>query len=189
MLPGLVGRWTLVAVTGFVLMACGADEAPQPDPFWDRQDIQQLVESASEFQRDILADQEVTGAEFERAMAATVQCLQDEGIPVEVRPGSDDRPFDYTMGPFATAEEVDEATRVEDECRERFSQVVALVWQLQQEREGVGGGEPPDLACARELGLQVETLAEALDMQSQLVDENPALFGELMACIAAGGPG
>lgn len=170
-------------------VGCGADEAPQTDPFWDRQDIQQLVESASEFQRDILADQEVTGAEYERAMAATVQCLQDEGLPVEVRPGSDDRPFDYTMGPFATEEEADEATRVEDECRERFSQVVALVWQHRQEQQGVSDNEPPDLACAQGLGLQVETMAEALQLQSQLAEEDPALFGELMACIAAGGPG
>ncbi|MGK2965104.1 MAG: hypothetical protein ACSLFM_05815 [Tepidiformaceae bacterium] len=123
-------------------------------------------------QRDILSDGVVTEAEYERAVFATIQCLDEAGIPhtdPEWKEGLDRRTLGFVIGPYTAG--MDPETY--DRCYNEFQREVDSAWATQnaptederQEREAVA------VACVQERGYNAGTFAE-LELLLESVDED-----------------
>jgi hypothetical protein len=122
-------------------------------------------EAAADLQERVLADGEVTPAEYEQATQATVDCVRAEGYTVEgparypdapvyhSAPGADPRDYLYWA---ATGVDDDEAFyAVSDRCTAEWSERVEAAWQAQHapSEEEVQAWLERAWECMRERGL------------------------------------
>lgn len=107
---------------------------------------------ASEFEKEILADGEVTYAEYERANLSIVDCLEDNGVQAtEVLPASEDGFLNFN---FVRPDDPAEQRRVEAffaDCEKQYAQYVFAVYWKQ------------NLPSGEELADRKELLLECLD--------------------------
>jgi hypothetical protein len=128
------------------------------------------LESASEFEREIIGDGKVTAAEYERAVFATLSCLDDHGLPHSEAIFNDEASrWDYQIGPWTEEEDAENYALFLD-CWENHEQGVESVWvnqnapseaNLQQIREAI-------LMCLREHGLQADDYPTFVESQGRL---------------------
>lgn len=75
---------TLLTVPVLLLAACAAED-PSDSPYRAEFD-RAMLETDSQFQRDILADYVITDAEYQWARERLLRCLADAGITAELTP-------------------------------------------------------------------------------------------------------
>lgn len=122
-------------LTGFIVLllaltACGSDGGgsgtPELPPY-----VVAVWEDASEFQQEILADGTVTPEEYERAVFAALQCLDDAGIlhsqPVLDASGVRAPKWRFTIGPYPPG-----AQGIADECQSYYLTAITGVWSAQE---------------------------------------------------------
>lgn len=119
-------------VLGLVLAtACSLQPSPTPQTLageWSAL-LPRVIEQASDFQRDILADGIVTAEENERAQAAYVGCLEGVGLRVISREVDDNGlllSLAYETSVNGGGAAVQE--RVEHECHTEFYSAVEAGW-------------------------------------------------------------
>ena len=125
-----------MSLTAAVGTACGSAERPEDV---HELDVEQVAAGTTEFQRALLADGEVTFAEYEKATLAAINCLQQAGLVVEgphPRGGHDDRFLDYNYGfddiPPDQLDAMNERMlAVGDACEREYRLDVARVWEHQ----------------------------------------------------------
>jgi hypothetical protein len=130
----VLGVAALVLTAG---TACSGDHEPgrQDGGF----DVEQVAAATTQFQRELLADGEVTFAEYERATLATIDCLESAGLVVEgphPRNGVDSRFLEYSYGFDEIPRDQLEFTNqrmfaLGDACEREFRFDVARVWEHQ----------------------------------------------------------
>lgn len=140
-----------------LLSSCAAaEEAPKLN-------VDEIAASTTQFQAEILADGEVSAAEYEKALLAQRQCVIDAGAtPGElVDAGNNERTFDYQVSAPSDGErEIIEAKA--EECLGEFFDDIAQVWAYQQlltadEREEL---RPKVVECLNKAGLAVPSDAD-----------------------------
>ena len=114
----------------------------------------------SEFQRTIVEDGTVDRSEYERAVLATIGCLEDSGVWVS-DPAYDPSTEVYSFD-FGGAENDQEAELMEatyDRCYKQYQDLVDEVWAIQhaptQQEEQAFYGRI--LRCVAELGYDIDT--------------------------------
>jgi hypothetical protein len=169
-----------------LVAGCGAtDHRPLPRAHLD---VQQVAQDSTRFQREILADGNVTFAEYERSTLATIRCLEAAGFVVEgpfPRNGTDTRYLDFSYEARARAGETAEsvARRLQADgngCEQQFRSAVARVWEYQHlltpaQREGQ---RTLLIACLRAGGLTIaDDASEAEVVRVSFTRDNPAAAG------------
>lgn len=101
---------------------CGSTQEPAPQDRSERF-ANVLIDSASEFEREILEDRYVTAAEYERGVLAAKTCMEEAGIAVE---GPDPIYGDVVLSFTFDEARFDEARM--DACVEEFLNAVEWVW-------------------------------------------------------------
>lgn len=122
----------------------------------------------SQFQQDVLQDNVLTFAEYEGAVAATVQCLRNEGVDV-TDPQYDGRQFTFVYGGTNDPDELDAADEVYGRCYSEYQDMVDVAWTVQSapSEEEVQTIRDEIGACLRRLGLAVPehpSQAEIMDV-------------------------
>lgn len=124
-------RWIAPALLVVFALAACTDTAQAEGETEGRvaQLAARLAEGASDYQKTILADGQVTPAEYERAVRDAARCAEGEGLVVD---GPTTHPDGTTlMLTLSTSEGDDEAEaeRLFDECWAEHTEAVAQVWQ------------------------------------------------------------
>jgi hypothetical protein len=119
-------------------------------------DVNALIASATGLQADLVSDARVDPEEWERALFATVECMEARGVDVVL--------LEYTLEAAryrltyrAGAVTSDAASEVEDECTEEFLSVVAQLygWQVFPSRDEAEARAGEILTCLRDRGAAV----------------------------------
>lgn len=163
-------------------IACGGD-SEAGDGAGDKFDanadprLEGIMGQLSDFEAEILQDGRVSEGEYEKAVLATMQCLDDKGIPHSDPVWSEDGRFpqwDYTVGPWPDA---DELAELGGQCESEFLDDVAIVWSLQHEETEAQqeARRSAFLSCLREAGV------EAPDYQTFVSAIEPQLKGAELA--------
>ncbi len=170
-IPGF--RSVLVAVVGVCLAVSACADAAQSD---ESDAIARIIAEsdggASQFQQNVLADGEVSFAEYEQAIDAAIGCMRDQGSTViGPTPIMDGRYINYCV---QLAPGVDADIEL---CETEFLSFVLPVWSLQQVPSGDEAERVRDeySACVREAGLDVPegaTLADIEDIVGEAVGPN-----------------
>jgi hypothetical protein len=168
-----------LVIVGALLPACVA-QSPADDH--DTLDLEALLESTTDFQREIIGDGVVTAPEFERALLARRECVADAGAePGDIYTGSNgELTFDYDI----TAEDEEEALTIQqsaDECLPEYFTDVGAVWAYQRllspaERDAM---RPDALACLESAGLTgLPDDASVADMSLAIQEDGEISEGE-----------
>lgn len=75
------GACALILVTG--LAACGQGQSVDSEDPWSPEFERALLESTSDFEREVLNDGEVTRAEYDEAVGLYLECLRDQGLAID----------------------------------------------------------------------------------------------------------
>jgi hypothetical protein len=153
-----------------VLLAClfaacgGSDEsshAGDADRRISDRELQILLDSANDFTREIIEDGLVTAEEYERAVFRTVQCMDEAGVEhtePEFKEYRFESRWEYSIvGGIGSA-----ADNAYIECRDAYQSAVSAIWAVQNEPTEAEKQMATEehLACAREAGIDVETIEE-----------------------------
>ncbi|VAW07149.1 hypothetical protein MNBD_ACTINO02-3068 [hydrothermal vent metagenome] len=157
----LIGGRLRVGLLAFVLVvsACSGTAATTDTAFppW----LETLVASTTEFQKEILSDGEVTIDELEKAVLATVQCMEENGVTVS------DFSFDSESAEWGMAivwgtdppddADLDSLDAVENMCATEYSIVVGSVFGFQNRPtpEEFSVELARTAQCMRDRGLEV----------------------------------
>lgn len=170
-LRGKIGTALLIAAS---LAGCGSEAAVQGES---------ELADVSAFQQELLTDG-VTYPEFERAILATMTCIEDKGISVWgpfPDQGGKSLSFDYGGLPEGASEsELQAQDESANACIEEYMSVVSAVYAqsiLPSETE-LQQRESDRRACAREMGYETPE-DMGTDQFYGLVAETP----ELQTCI------
>ncbi len=167
----------------FVLVVAACSGTPATTnteiPAW----LETMVGSASEFQKEILSDGEVTIVELEKAALATVQCLEENGVVVSDF-SFDSENAEWGMSIVLGVEVPDDAEMnsldaIQAECEGEFLIVVWNVFGFQNQPT------PEELSlelartaqCLREKGFEVPEGATREVMQN-LAGSSRRAYGE-----------
>ncbi len=179
MTRGLTGTGLLVLV--LVAAACSGTPASTDSEFppW----LESMVESTTDFQKEILSDGEVTIDELEKAVLATVQCMEENGIPIT------DFSFDSENAEWGMSVAAEEADRtdaelaafdaIENACTEEYSMAVGSVFGFQNQPtpEELSAELARTAQCMREKGFDVPDGATREAMQN-LAGTSRRAYGE-----------
>ena len=123
-------------------------------------DVNALAKQTSAFQAEILADGVVDATEYERAILAHRQCVQEAGATVgdlySIR--GNQLTFDWEVE-APTASEMDSINSDADACLAEYRDTVALVWAEQsvltpREKEQI---QPKVVECLQQANVRVAT--------------------------------
>lgn len=166
----------VVAMVGLVTIAgCQADPGVdmgelEGGPEDASRLAEQFRDNTSSYQAEVLADGEVSQAEKDQAVAATLSCIRDEGFEVEYdtdgsRSGS---------GSFSARSDANEAERlaeVQDSCLAKYYNEIEIVWSTsqiptdpEQRREDMANFR----TCLEDAGLNVPEQLTAESLQKVL---------------------
>ena len=129
------------------------------------QEFQGLLDNANDFVLPIIRDGHVRPSEYEAAVLRVLSCLDDAGIPhsdpklKETRNGPR---WYYSVGP-SSDEEVEENSRIHDQCDMDYLRPVLSVW-IYQEQPSVTEQEEYDqrfLQCLSKKGIDADSVEEA----------------------------
>ena len=178
-LAGRTRSWHLITTMSaaivmiVTLYACGDDEASSPAAPEDDlpPDFEEMLERTSDFQREILEDGEVTEADYEAAVLAAVQCIEDQGAEVT------DLEFDETGTGAPQWQYVVRYPELElrpevAECEATYLMDVQSLWVWHYEMPEVQEREEGLLECLEERGI------EAPDLETYLDEIQPELSPE-----------
>lgn len=158
-----------VVVLALALSACAAD----PNGSTRKLDVSALAEETSAFQAAILADGVVDPSEYERAILAHRQCVQEAGAKVGdlylIR--GNQTTFDWEVE-APTQSEVDAINSNADACLGEYRDTVALVWAEQA------------VLTPREKERIQPKVVESLQQANVRIDKD-ATFDEVIAAIRA----
>lgn len=164
----LAGKYALWALVGgcvaLLLLACGGDggdtgELPAH--------VAAVFDTAGEFQQEILADGLVEPGEYEKAVLAALQCLDQAGIPhgepVLTSKGARAPKWRFIVGPYPPGSE-----STAEECQTTYLNAVAAVWSAQEapSEEELQAVRDEAVRCARERGIEAtdyETMIAQID--------------------------
>jgi hypothetical protein len=154
-----------VALTASLTACRGAEQRGELPEY-----VSSELETASQFERAIISDGEVTAAEYERAVLATLSCMDEHGLSHSEAIFNDQASrWDYQIGPWTEEEDAENYALFLD-CWENHEQGVESVWvnqnapseaNLQQIREAI-------LMCLREHGLQADDYPTFVESQGRL---------------------
>ncbi|MCL2454027.1 MAG: hypothetical protein FWD18_01805 [Micrococcales bacterium] len=178
---------TLLGALLVPLAGCSRDSGS--DALFSDEDIATM----SEFQRNILEDGVVTYAEYESAIIAERQCVQDAGFEVsEVMDiGAGQLGFTTEISTAGAADPdaaVTEAHRVIDACGEEYAKYVATAWAESQvitdpaERERL---QAQFASCLKDAGLRVSAdndLETLLDAVQEVSPSDSSTFEAVTRC-------
>ncbi len=162
-----IGLTTLVTLVMLAASAC----APPTDDTALRSG--RLAGNSTGFQREILADGIVTRAEYERAIAATIACMQQQGLavtgPLEINAG---RFLGYVVGlgpdegPGGAPSDTFES--VQTLCEATYLDGIAAAWIVQQQPTGseAEAVRIDYVECLRERGLDIDSNASIDSFES-----------------------
>lgn len=165
-MPGLLRPISLFAICAVALLlagvACrggGGGDAPSPP---QEVDIAAIGERSSEFQRGLLKDGELTFAEYEQSVLATIKCLEERlGVEVE-GPTLDKRGvFLLFTHSFPDDERAEARFQAALECQTEYLLDVEGVWSILN--------QPTE----KELQDFRETLIACLDEADVLISRDP----------------
>ena len=125
--------------------------------------VQSELSNASEFQREILQDGQVTPAEYERAVLSTLQCLDRSDVvhsEPKLETSGERTRWQYTY----TFDKNDEerGNKIYNQCYDEFERAIVIFWgrqtapSEQDEQELIA----EFLACLEEHGLEVASVDE-----------------------------
>ena len=135
--------------------------------------IKELAASAPESQQQILADGRVLPSEYERAVIAERDCVEQAGFVVHDLVWSEGQlGFDAEWMGEIEAEQDAANIRALDACKDDYSRIVARAAILQDtptasEREAL---RPELVQCLRAAGIQLEEEADDQDIFTALTD-------------------
>lgn len=158
---------TLLLILGTALLIAGCSgAADQEGSSWDPM-IAGMVATAKGFQADLLSDGDLTYAEYERAVLAQVQCMEDAGY--EANGPMPSRGHQIVYDYEAVKGDPDALVSTFDDCYSQYLDVVEPVWAyLHQPTEQEKFDEIQSLsACLFEAGSDVPddpTYGELLDL-------------------------
>ena len=179
---------TLLCVASLVVTvvagsACSRDDHHEPG---HNPDVAQIAATTTPFQQQLLADGEVTFAEYEKATLAAMGCLERAGLVVDgphPRNGFDSRFLEFSYGyDEIPPDELETMNRrmldAGDECEQEYRFDVALVWEYQhlltpQQREQQ---RPLVIDCLRAGGVRIADSASHEDVyQVSARPDDPAV--------------
>ncbi len=170
--PRLGVTWLLAAA--LVLAACTpARPTPAEGQTFGEQWLARLptiLQTTSEFQREILRDGEVTPAEHERARLAFIGCIEDAGAPVT------DLHLDENGQITLLGVGGEEADAIVQRCEAEYYSDVREAWRVALRRD-----DTEQAMFAR--------IAECMAQGGYVVSATPANFGQMVSEAEAIGPG
>lgn len=175
--------WAAAVVAGaLAVTACTGSPAPREGLVLTDAQIAALPE----VQRRILADRQVTDAEFEEAVLAMVACLEESGIRVVE---FDTRPAGWSIAYGAPGGDPQVESAVYDDCYDRSLAAVEPFYLAERgptERERIEE-RTQFAACMREAGLDVREDAEWSELQ-ELATVDPQSYVQCMDRVRRSGP-
>lgn len=178
LLPAITAAAAIVGLTGCV-----------PSPYEERQvlDLPAIMKSSTDYQRAILDDGLVTDAEYEQALLARRDCVQNAGaVPGDIyTKGNNELTFDYEIT-APTPARLEEVQREADACMHEYFTEIGQVWAYQQllspaEREQM---RPDVIACLSEAGHT--SLGPDADIEAilELLLDDDEISGSEYDCVA-----
>lgn len=132
---------SIVAFSALIVLGGACRGEPQdPMPEWMRglatgvaaESLAGAWETAPEEQKAVLRDGELTAAEYERAVLATLQCLRDEGIVIRTEPAIDETGwrirYEISGGPDIAS--VERTSAIYDACLDEHQTYIEHVWSV-----------------------------------------------------------
>jgi hypothetical protein len=132
-LMALGGMIALVGGTAAVVSATGGHQVEEDK-------VAAIAEHASDSQQEALADGEVSREEYEAAVAGTIACVQEAGIPVS-EPDWDATTIELTFGGYDSKAEAQAAFEKYMDCYTENQQAIDRVWASQLAGPRPGPGE------------------------------------------------
>ncbi len=169
-----VFRWSLLLVSGAIILAapltivaCAATDGEDESGEERNEVIARIIDNTTAEQERFLRDGEVTEADYEAAVLAAVQCMEEAGY--ETSTAEHGHVIRIQGEGVASLEEVDRWQAAYDDCADTYLRDVEQVWQLQhapseqeqQEREAAY------LACVQDHGIEAGDLAVLMDLQAE----------------------
>lgn len=174
-MPSRLPSFGLLVASAIVLgllSGCTSNIAPELD-------VDALASETSDFQSEILEDQVVTAAEYEKALLAHRQCVSDAGAKVSeiYETVNHQLTFDWEVE-AATDEELERILAEADLCLPEYFDDVGLVWSEQnvlspEEKQAI---QPKVIECLQQAGLTVPdtaTFLEIVEAVSEAQEDDP----------------
>ena len=154
------------AAATIALSGCTSSSAPSQSI-----NVAELAAHTTKFQRDILADGVVTRAEYERAVLAQRQCVQDAGAtPSEVRKtANNELAFDYDVT-AETQADVNAINKKAELCLGQYLDKVGEVWAYEQllSPQELAKQLPEVRSCVVDVGISLAANASATDIYTAI---------------------
>lgn len=180
----------ILAVTLVFVVSCGGGKADPSSTNISPYVLSELP-NASPFQRTILADGAVSAAEYESAVLATMQCLDEKGVPHSA-PRLNSNGYvprwQYTLGPWPEEEDA-RYSALYQECYEEYERAVASVWVDQESpsKRDLQELQAAVLDCLRQrAGLEFPDYASLIAQQEQLDSQQLAVVGNCKVLVFQG---
>lgn len=166
-------------VSGMVMVAaCGDGDANDLSGEYEIPPglLEQHLEDASEFQRELIEDGIITFADYERAVYATVACLEERGVDVVEGPELTGRNvYQFTYA----ADDREQGPVVYWECYEEHQVVIDRVWagtgQENPTEEELEEARAALEACLRGAGIDLPGGASSADFAA-VAESDPTIF-------------
>ncbi len=126
------GEWLFSALAAVVLLGCSSSELAERDERVQQQ-LSEDARAATAEQQEVLTDEKISYAEYEQAVLATIECLEDEGLVVDgphedlVNPGQ----LVFGYGGTETAEQLDGLDPIYNRCYRQHLSVIDAAYAFQ----------------------------------------------------------
>jgi len=174
------------ALAAVLLLGCSSSELAERDERVQQQ-LSEEARAAPAEQQEVFADEKISYAEYEQAVLATIECLQNEGLVVDgphedlANPGQ----LVFGYGGTETAEQLDGLDTIYNRCyREHLSVIdTAYAFQIRPSEEEEEARDFAIASCLRERFGVVFPEPRSIKAVRGVLAQEPAFAAECLVVV------